>query len=112
MTSDASVAAVMSMLWANSCDSHLMEPTVGPPGQRGPLHDYTSTMPAKFRDRMPRTTHKNGYDYTHIDGKVIKRRVFGPQQMEMREAIRPPGGSDPVKRLVDLDDQGIWGEVV
>ena len=48
----------------------------------------------------------------HIDGKRIRRRLPGPAQMQMRDAIRPPGASDTRARLRDLDDQGVWGEVV
>jgi predicted TIM-barrel fold metal-dependent hydrolase len=95
----------METMWACSGDSHFMEPP----------DLFTKNLPASLAERLPRSepdADAPGYEIVHVDGKTIRRRLPGPAQEEMRAAIRPPGASDPRARLHDLDDQGIWGEVV
>jgi len=91
----------MAKMWANSGDSHFLEPP----------DLFDQMLPRELAKRMPHTVHEDGYDITTVDGKTIRRRAPGPAQQKMREATRPPGAFDPRKRLADLDQEGIWGEV-
>jgi predicted TIM-barrel fold metal-dependent hydrolase len=93
---------LMDKIWTNSGDSHSIEP----PGL------YRDNMPTAYAERMPRSEFVDGEIVTHIDGKVIKRRAPGGANLEMMEAMRAQGGNDNSKRMADLDDQGVWGEVV
>ncbi len=92
----------MDKIWTNSGDSHSMEPP----------DLYRSRMPSRFAERMPRTEIADGQMVTYIDGKTITRRIPGGANLEMMEAMRAQGTYDNSKRLADLDDQGVWGEVI
>ena len=89
-------------IWTSSGDSHCIEPP----------DLYRDGMPAHLADRMPRSEFVDGEIVTHIDGKVIRQRAPGGANAEMAEAMRAQGGTDNAKRMADLDDQGVWGEVV
>src|SRR3954447_3033995 len=100
---------VVTKIWANSGDSHLLEPE----------DVFTNSMPPKLAARMPRSEKFDGYELVHVDGEVIRRTIPKPiregelKGMELSEAShRAPGSRDIAKRLVDLDQEGIWGEVV
>src|SRR4029078_12768414 len=69
-------------------------------------------MRARFAARMPRSEFVDGEIVTHIDGKVLRRRVPGGATQQMIEAVRAQGGTGTPKRMADLDEQGVWGEVV
>jgi predicted TIM-barrel fold metal-dependent hydrolase len=93
----------METIWASSGDSHFMEPE----------DLFRHNLPAALAERLPRSEPDGeGYEVVHVDGTSFRRRLPGPAQREMRDAIRPPGASDPQARLRDLDSQGVWGEVV
>jgi len=99
MTAQPSSATI----WVNSGDSHFMEPS----------ELFEQSLPRALAARLPHSEPDGkGYEIVHVDGKRFRRRLPGPAQQEMRDAIRPPGASDPSARLADLDDQGVWGEVV
>jgi predicted TIM-barrel fold metal-dependent hydrolase len=89
-------------IWTNSGDSHSIEPP----------NLYRDNMPAAYADRMPRSEFVDGDIITYVDGKVIKRRAPGGANLQMMEAVRAQGGTDNSKRMQDLDEQGVWGEVV
>ena len=89
-------------IWTSSGDSHCIEPP----------NLYRDGMPARLAERMPRSEFIDGEIVTHIDGKVIRQRAPGGANAEMAEAMRAQGGTDNSKRMADLDDQGVWGEVV
>ena len=89
-------------IWTNSGDSHSIEPP----------NLYRDNMPAAYSERMPRSEFVDGEIITYIDGKVIKRRAPGGANLQMMEAMRAQGGTDNSKRMDDLDEQGVWGEVV
>jgi predicted TIM-barrel fold metal-dependent hydrolase len=89
-------------IWTNSGDSHCIEPS----------NLFREAMPAHYADRMPRSEFVDGEIVTHIDGKVIRHRAPGGANAEMAQAMRAQGGTDNAKRMADLDDQGVWGEVV
>jgi predicted TIM-barrel fold metal-dependent hydrolase len=108
-----------AFLWANSGDSHYIEPP-----------DLFDELPAHLRERLPRTDRdeERGVEVVTVDGESWERPIPKPRTREqlLRTAARPldedldedagqpraPGATDPVKRLVDLDQEGIWGEAI
>jgi predicted TIM-barrel fold metal-dependent hydrolase len=89
-------------IWTNSGDSHCIEPP----------DLYTANLPKHYAERMPRSEWVDGEIITHIDGKEIRRRAPGGANQKMMELMRAQGGNDNSKRMADLDEQGVWGEVV
>jgi predicted TIM-barrel fold metal-dependent hydrolase len=90
-------------IWTNSGDSHFLEPE----------SLFTENLPEALAERMPRSVPDGeGFERIHVDGRSFRRRLPNPAQLKMRDAIRPPGASDVAQRLRDLDDQGVWGELV
>ena len=49
----------------------------------------------------------DGRETVYVDGQVMRR-----DPISFSDAMRPPGAEDVQIRLKDLDDQGVWGEVV
>lgn len=104
-------------LWANSGDSHILEP----PG----LFD---ALPEDLRERMPRSVKDPSGDFEtiFIDGLEFRRELPKPKpgKQGLGVTAKPEdatddeivrrflGGNDPVGRLTDLDDEGVWGEVI
>jgi len=101
---------VQNKIWANSGDSHFLEPP----------DVFTDRMPAALAERMPRSVKAaDGTKETvYIDGesferplpKPIKDGEFAGMTIEQLSA-RPPGAMNTHERLKDLDQEGIWGEV-
>ncbi len=94
-----------SKIWVNSGDSHFLEPE----------DLWATNLPAALAERMPRTVkdEEAGTETVHIDGQQFVRKLPNPALTEFREASsRPPGARAVVPRLADLDQEGIWGEVV
>jgi predicted TIM-barrel fold metal-dependent hydrolase len=113
------------MLWANSGDSHYMEPP-----------DLYQQLPAHLQELLPKTVHDEtrGVEVITVDGQSFERPIPRPTTPEqlMRNAARPaeedldeidrsednnmfsraPGAFDPHKRLLDLDQEGIWAEAI
>jgi predicted TIM-barrel fold metal-dependent hydrolase len=97
-------------LWTHSGDSHFLEPD----------DLWHQILPKKQADRMPRTRMvSEDEELVEVDGKSFTRKV--PRTMtaksETGETIvemshRPPGSRDVKLRLQDLDDEGVWGEVM
>lgn len=101
-------------LWANSGDSHLMEPP-----------NLFDSLPEDIKDRMPRSVKDPGgeFETIYIDGQEFRRDL--PKGTGLRTGVtarpedsdegeffrRALGGNDPVQRIKDLDDEGIWAEV-
>ncbi len=109
------MGSVSGKLWANSGDSHLLEP----PG----LFDR---LPEEVRARMPRSERSpdGATETITVDGQVFTRelprsggrprtslsaRPEGSTDEEFIERLR--AGNDPNRRLQDLDSEGIWAEV-
>ncbi len=101
----------MGKIWANSGDSHLIEPD----------DLFTSSLPADLAARMPRSVkdEDGSYETIHVDGQEFRRRM--PQSGGARGLTdengktvleRAPGSNDPHLRLKDLDDEGIWAELI
>jgi predicted TIM-barrel fold metal-dependent hydrolase len=90
--------------------------------------DLFASLPEDVRDRLPRSVKDPSGDFEtiYIDGQEFrrelpksssKRRGLGinarPADSEEEDFIkRTIGGNDPVTRIKDLDDEGIWGEVM
>ena len=97
-------------IWAHSGDSHLLEPD----------DLWHQIMPKHQADRMPKTVRiSEREEMVTVDGKSFTRPL--PKIMTKKgstgETIseisqRPPGSRDLKLRLVDLDAEGVWGEVV
>jgi predicted TIM-barrel fold metal-dependent hydrolase len=96
-------------IWANSGDSHFLEPE----------DVLTQGVPKRLAERMPRTERDGDYELVHVDNQTIRRRLPRPiaegehaGKTFMEVEMRPPGARDAKARLTDLDQEGIWGEVV
>src|SRR5258708_16576003 len=75
-------------------------------------------MPAEFAKRAPnRVTDSSGYSHLMLEGRLSSRRRWGggPDRAEVFaphiERARP-GITDPLKRLPDMDEEGIDGAVI
>ena len=91
---------VMVKLWANSGDSHLLEPE----------DIWAQTLPKRLADKTPRTVQEGQEQITYIGDKVITRTIPSPRRQKWNELFRPPGAFATDTRLIDLTDQGIWSE--
>jgi predicted TIM-barrel fold metal-dependent hydrolase len=92
-------------LWAHSGDSHFLE--------RAEL--YEEILPPEVAKRMPHAVKDpdGAFETVHIDGASFRRALPKPAQQEFYEAsMRAPGAGDVQLRLQDLDQEGIWGELV
>jgi predicted TIM-barrel fold metal-dependent hydrolase len=101
----------VNKIWANSGDSHILEPA----------DIWTEAMPAELADRMPRVERRDdATEILHVEGRSFVRRLPAivrgdgeSQGLSMAELqSRPPGAHDLQLRLKDLDNEGIWGEVI
>jgi predicted TIM-barrel fold metal-dependent hydrolase len=96
-----------SKIWANSGDSHLVEPA----------DLFTRSLPPDVAERMPRSVKdaEGGWETIHVDGQEFRRRL---PRAELRDEDgktvdeRAPGANDPTLRLKDLDQEGVWAELV
>ena len=96
-------------LWANSGDSHYNEPP-----------DLYDALPKDLRERMPRSvkSEDGSYETIYVDGTSFERPmprigiVKGTKGRTLMEALQAPGARDWKIRRQDLDDEGIWGEVI
>jgi predicted TIM-barrel fold metal-dependent hydrolase len=107
-------------LWTHSGDSHALEPA----------DLWAERMPPALAERMPRTEDiDQRTEVVHVDGRSFERhkpmnpkvdeeyvRTLGRDGtapgMSARELNRPPGAFDVRIRLGDLDQEGVWGELV
>ncbi len=98
----------MAKIWANSGDSHLVEPA----------DLFTQSLPPAVAARMPRSVKDadGRMETVHIDGESFRRRL--PQMGGLRDSEgnaffdRAPGANDMALRLLDLDEEGVWAELV
>ena len=100
----------MAKLWANSGDSHLVEPS----------DLFEQRMPADLAERMPRSVKDSDgeWETVYVDGLEFRRRMPKMPEdpshikgLDGSTGIRAPGANDPHLRLKDLDQEGVWGEV-
>lgn len=84
-------------IWANSGDSHVMEP----------VDLWTSRLPAGLAERAPRTVKDERHESVHVDGQTVFRTLNA-----FAESSRAPGAHDVRQRLIDLDDQGVVNQAL
>lgn len=95
----------MTKIWANSGDSHFLEPD----------DLWSSSLPPRLAALVPRSEKDpdGQWETVHVDGQSFRRKLPSAAAQEFFEASsRAPGASDATLRLKDLDQEGIWGEVV
>jgi predicted TIM-barrel fold metal-dependent hydrolase len=110
--------AATTKIWANSGDSHLVEPM-----------DLFDSLPQRLRDLMPRSVKdpSGEFETIYIDGQEFRRDMpnagkkpatptgFGarPEDSDPDELFtRILGGNDADHRIKDLDGEGVWAEVI
>jgi predicted TIM-barrel fold metal-dependent hydrolase len=92
-------------LWANSGDSHFIEPA----------DLWQSRLPKRLADLVPRTEKdpEGRWETIYVDGQTFRRRLPSIVQEEFMQAtVAAAGSRDVRKRLADLDEEGIWSELV
>jgi predicted TIM-barrel fold metal-dependent hydrolase len=95
-------------IWANSGDSHLVEPD----------DLFITSLPKELGERMPRSEKDpdGAHETLYIDGQVIRRPMPKAAQLVdengLTVAERAPGANDMKLRLLDLNQEGIWAELV
>jgi predicted TIM-barrel fold metal-dependent hydrolase len=87
----------MNKIWANSGDSHVMEPA----------DVWTSRLPAALAERTPKTVKDQRHETVFVDGQTVFRTLN-----QFSEAARADGAHDPVRRLVDLDNEGVMNQIL
>lgn len=94
----------MDKIWANSGDSHLVEPD----------DLFTTSLPPAVAERMPRSVKDDDgrMETIHVDGDSFRRRI--PRSIAILDEVaeRAPGANDMALRLGDLDQEGVWAELV
>ncbi|WP_458683829.1 amidohydrolase family protein [Prescottella equi] len=92
-------------IWANSADSHFLEPD----------DLWRENLPRRLAELVPRTVKDpdGQWETVHIDGMSFRRKLPTMKAQEFIEAsMRAPGARDVDKRMDDLDQEGIWAELV
>ena len=95
----------MEKIWANSGDSHFLEPE----------ELWRDSLPPRLAELVPRSERdpSGEWETVHIDGMSFRRKLPTGRNKEFLEAThRAPGARDIAKRMVDLDKEGIWAELV
>ena len=107
-------------MWANSGDSHIIEPL-----------NLFDRLPDHVKERLPRSVKdpSGEFETIYVDGLEFRRDMPQPDPTKPRKAFgginaRPIGttdddfitrvinGNDAEHRIKDLDDEGVWGEVI
>lgn len=86
----------MTKIWANSADSHVLEPA----------DLWLQSLPPRLAERAPRSERGDKYEILYIDGERMDRQLN-----DFMDAMRPPGARDLNIRLKDLDAEGVWGQL-
>src|SRR3954467_4047013 len=95
----------MDKIWANSGDSHFLEPETL----------WRDSLPARLADLVPRAERDpdGEWETVHIDGMSFRRKLPSSAQQAFLEAThRAPGAPAVGLRMKDLDQEGIWAELV
>ena len=88
----------MSKVWASSADSHVMEPD----------DLWLTRLPSHLADRGPLVTRDDKKETASIDGRVAFRTLAAFADA----SARAPGAFDARLRVRDLDEEGVWGQVM
>ncbi|WP_181779573.1 amidohydrolase family protein [Pseudonocardia pini] len=95
----------MEKIWANSGDSHFLEPD----------ELWRDSLPPRLAELVPRADKDpdGEWETVHIDGMSFRRKLPTGRTKEFFDlSARAPGSADVVKRIPDLDQEGIWAELV
>jgi predicted TIM-barrel fold metal-dependent hydrolase len=95
----------MEKIWANSGDSHFLEPE----------GLWRENLPARLAELVPRADKDpdGEWETVHIDGMSFRRKLPTGRSKEFHElSNRAPGARDIELRIKDLDQEGIWNELV
>jgi predicted TIM-barrel fold metal-dependent hydrolase len=98
----------MAKIWANSGDSHLVEP----------VDLFSTRLPPDHAERMPRSVKDDDgrHETIYVDGGSFRRKISAGTTLTDEDGLtvnqRAPGANDMRLRLDDLDSEGIWAELV
>ncbi len=94
----------MEKIWADSADSHFIEPE----------GLWRTNLPARLAALVPRSEKDADglWETVHIEGRSFRRRLPTPSAQRFLDASRAPGAENVHLRLADLDQEGIWSELV
>jgi len=95
----------MPKIWTNSGDSHFLEPS----------DLWESRLPGRLADLTPKSEKDpdGEYETVHVDGQSFRRKLPTSVAREFLEESRKAQGiRDARARLNDLDQEGVWGEVI
>ena len=95
----------MQKIWANSGDSHFLEPE----------DLWRKSLPPRLAELVPRAEKDPDglWETVHIDGMSFRRKLPSAATTEFLEAThRAPGARDVALRMKDLDQEGVWAELV
>jgi predicted TIM-barrel fold metal-dependent hydrolase len=101
---------VTEKLWANSGDSH----------STGEAQRWREILPADLAERMPRSVKDpdGEFETVHVDGKSFRRKLpkivtkTDASGKTIGELVMERGAANLEDRLRDLDQEGVWAEVV
>lgn len=95
-------------LWANSGDSHFIEPD----------DLWSKELPKSLADLVPRSVKDEDglWETVYVDGQSFRRRLpkmtASAKEFIEGSSNRAPGFKDFSKRIADQDAEGVWSELV
>lgn len=95
----------MQKIWTNSGDSHFLEPD----------DLWTTRLPKALADLTPKSEKDpdGEYETVSVDGQTFRRKLPTSAAVEfLAETRKAVGIRDAKARLIDLDEEGVWGEVI
>ena len=95
----------MPKIWTNSGDSHFLEPA----------DLWESRLPKRLADLTPKAEKDpdGEYETVRVDGQAFRRKLPTSAAVKFLEDTRKAAGiRDARLRLRDLDQEGVWGEVI
>ena len=95
----------MQKIWANSADSHFLEPE----------NLWRDNLPPDLAELMPREVRDPDGEWqtVYVDGMAFRRKLPTSAAKAFSEATyRAPGARNVSQRLRDLDSEGVWAELV
>jgi predicted TIM-barrel fold metal-dependent hydrolase len=95
----------MPKIWTNSGDSHFLEPP----------DLWRSRLPQRLAELTPRAEKDpdGEYETVYVDGQTFRRKLPTSAAAEfVTQSRNAEGIRDARARLRDLDQEGVWGEVI